>query len=419
MHILFVTPAFPPIPGGAELYASALASHLLNLGCKVTVITSTAKEESDLWLGRGKTVVEETPAANLHVIRRPIRAMPGRWRGLAAWRKGMVLLSALPGSQAGLLRHMARRVPGIERIDKAFARVNTAVDVVHGFNISWEYALLQGWHYARTQNLPFVITPFAHLGSKRVALKYVMDHQKQVMSDADALIAMASIEAQGLREWGVAARQTAVIGAGLSPLPSAIDGQEVLASFDLGQPYVLFIGRTSYDKGAIHAAQAVLALRERNVAVDLVLAGRITGEFESFYRKLPDDKKRYLRPLGVFDESRQKELHALLDEASMLILPSRMDSFGLVFLEAWYHGKPVIGANAGGIPGVIDDGKNGILVEFGDIDGLSHAINTLLADEYLNRSLGECGCEKVAAKYQWEHLTNQVLGIYKTVSISS
>ena len=415
MHILIVSPAFPPLSGGGERYAGALATQLVDLGCRVTVVTSTAEEEPDLWLGRGHVIVEEMPAPNLHIVRCPIRTMPGGWRGLVAWRSAMVMISALPGSQVSVLIRMAQKIPGIIGFDEAIAGLKTPVDVVHGFNISWEYALLQGWRYARSQHIPFVITPFAHLGSRRVALKYVMDHQKKVISDADALLAMTAIEVEDLQKWGVSIRKSAVIGAGLTTLPPAIDGQEVLASFDLTQPYILFIGRTSFDKGAIHAAQAVLALREQNLKVNLVLAGRVTQEFDRFYERLADEQKQYLRPLGVFDENRQQELHALIDETSMLILPSRMDSFGLVFLEAWAHGKPVIGARAGGIPGVVDDGENGILVNFGDVHSLTEAVRLLLSDQSLAQRMGENGRSKVKTQYNWEQITEHVLDVYKSV----
>lgn len=415
MHILFVTPVYPPVPGGTERIASALATRLAGKGCRVTVVTSSAKVESDLWLGCGHLIEEEKPTENLQVIRCPIQPMPGGWRGLAAWRNGMAILSLLPGSQAGILMHMAQRVPGIKGLDEAFDRLKTPVDVVHGFSISWEHASLAGWHYARSRDLPYVVTPFAHLGSWRVALKYVMDHQRHMMSEADALLAMTSIEVDCLRRWGVSPRQATVIGAGLDPLPLAIDSQEVMDSYDLTRPFILFIGRTSYDKGAIHAAQAILALREQCVEVDLVLAGRITEEFERYYERLPLEKRAYLKPLGVFDQNARAQLHALLEKTSMLILPSRMDSFGLVLLEAWAHGKPVIAANAGGIPGVVDDGKNGILVPFGDVTALAKAIHLLLEGKTLNRSMGENGREKVAKRYNWDHLTNRVLDVYESV----
>jgi glycosyltransferase involved in cell wall biosynthesis len=99
----------------------------------------------------------------------------------------------------------------------------------------------------------------------------------------------------------------------------------------------------------------------------------------------------------------------------MLVLPSRMDSFGMVLLEAWAHGKPVIAADAGGIPGVVEDGEDGILVPFGDVNGLAKAVRMLLEDEALNRRLGESGREKVATRYNWDHVTARVFEVYETV----
>ena len=92
-----------------------------------------------------------------------------------------------------------------------------------------------------------------------------------------------------------------------------------------------------------------------------------------------------------------------------------MDSFGLVFLEAWAHGKPVIGARAGGIPGVVDDGENGILVNFGDVHAMTEAVRLLLFDQLLRQQMGENGRLKVRSKYNWEQITGQVLGVYETV----
>ena len=92
-----------------------------------------------------------------------------------------------------------------------------------------------------------------------------------------------------------------------------------------------------------------------------------------------------------------------------------MDSFGLVFLEAWAHGKPVIGAWAGGIPGVVDDGENGILVNFGDVPAMTEAVRLLLSDQPLRQRMGENGRSKVSTKYKWEKITEQVLDVYESV----
>ena len=414
LHILFAIPAYPPFPGGGERYAAALATHLAARGHRITVVTSTAQQEPDMWLGRGIQESSDQPYLNPQIIRCPVLPMPGGRRGLLAWRKGMVLLSLLPGSRTGMLMRMARRIPAIAGMDETLSSLDTQIDLVHGFNISWEYAIIAGWQFASSRGLPYLITPFAHLGSdgnEKVALNSTMDHQRWLMADADALLTLTSIEAEGLRQRGAAPASVSVIGAGLDPFPPPADGQNVRARFDLDQPFALFIGRASYDKGAIHAAQAVLMLNKQGIAIDLVLVGAISEDFKHFFARLTVEERRSIRPVGIVDETTK---HALLDESALLMLPSRTDSFGIVILEAWAHGKPVIAARAGGISGVVDDGINGCLVRFGDVQALAETARLLLVDQSLSQRMGEDGREKVRIKYNWGHLTDQVLDTYQS-----
>jgi glycogen synthase len=111
----------------------------------------------------------------------------------------------------------------------------------------------------------------------------------------------------------------------------------------------------------------------------------------------------------------EAEKHTLLQASTLLLLPSRTDSFGIVILEAWAHGKPVIGSRAGGIPGVIDEGHNGLLVDFGDMAGLTQAIQHLLNDETLRRTLGQHGRAKLTTHYTWARVADQVLAVYQQV----
>jgi len=74
----------------------------------------------------------------------------------------------------------------------------------------------------------------------------------------------------------------------------------------------------------------------------------------------------------------------------------------MVFLEAWACRKPVIGARAGAVPDVIAEGQDGLLVEFGAVVELAHALQVLLKDRALAAGMGRRGHEKVARYYQWE-----------------
>src|SRR5205085_7475716 len=92
------------------------------------------------------------------------------------------------------------------------------------------------------------------------------------------------------------------------------------------------------------------------------------------------------RVSGVMDRTRflhgltQEELFACYCHCDLFALPSRGEGFGLVFLEAMAHAKPVIGGAHGGTPDVIDDGLTGMLVPHGDAERLSAALELILTD---------------------------------------
>ncbi|MCZ7673023.1 MAG: glycosyltransferase [Chloroflexi bacterium] len=114
-------------------------------------------------------------------------------------------------------------------------------DLVHGFNISWEYTMLAGWHFAQVRQLPFVATPFTHFGVKgadRVARNSTMAHQLQMLSSAASILTLTTIEREGLIEWGLDATKIAVIWGGIEPLPAV---ETAVSTLPPSQPPMSFI----------------------------------------------------------------------------------------------------------------------------------------------------------------------------------
>jgi glycosyltransferase involved in cell wall biosynthesis len=81
------------------------------------------------------------------------------------------------------------------------------------------------------------------------------------------------------------------------------------------------------------------------------------------------------------------EVARALDEATVLVLPSRSEGMGRVIVEALCRGRPVLASRVGGIRDLIRDGENGILVEPGDTAGLADAVVRVLADRALAERL--------------------------------
>ena len=103
----------------------------------------------------------------------------------------------------------------------------------------------------------------------------------------------------------------------------------------------------------------------------------------------------------------------LFAATTALAVPSRIDSFGIVYLEAWACGKPVIGARAGGVPDVIADGEDGLLVPYGDVPALAQAIARLSDDAALAAQMGARGRAKVERSYTWDKIFGIVESAYK------
>jgi glycosyltransferase involved in cell wall biosynthesis len=120
-----------------------------------------------------------------------------------------------------------------------------------------------------------------------------------------------------------------------------------------------------------------------------------------------------VRRLGVLDARQKKDFFAGID---VFALPSRSDSFGLVLLEAWANGVPNLGYRAGGIGWVIRDGRDGLLVPCGDVNGLAGALLRLVNDAGLRRRLGQAGLERTRSEFHWEDKLGLVRHVYQELT---
>jgi len=93
------------------------------------------------------------------------------------------------------------------------------------------------------------------------------------------------------------------------------------------------------------------------------------------------------------------ELFAATD---ILVNVSTQESFGIVFLEAWSCGKPVVAADSGATRNVVLDGYNGLVVNPGAHRELADALLLLLADRTLRNRLGRSGRRAIGSRYSWD-----------------
>jgi glycogen(starch) synthase len=164
------------------------------------------------------------------------------------------------------------------------------------------------------------------------------------------------------------------------------------------EPLILFLGQLGFRKGIdvfLDALPAVLAGRPATVAI----AGAPQGEspeaaFRARHAGAPwADRVRFL---GLVDDATKQ---ALLAAASVVAVPSRYESFGLVSVEAMMHGVAVVASRAGGIPEVVEDGVTGLLVPPGDSEALAAAIGRILDDASLRQAMGKAARARYLAHF--------------------
>ncbi|MGE5549324.1 MAG: glycosyltransferase family 4 protein [Bacteroidota bacterium] len=163
---------------------------------------------------------------------------------------------------------------------------------------------------------------------------------------------------------------------------------------------VVLTGRLSKEKGCLHALAALLPLL-REDALHLVILG--DGEERGRLERLAAKNGAGDRVLFL---GQQPDVRPFLALADAVVSPGPREAFGLATLEAMAMGRAVVAVDAGGVPEVIEDGRDGLLVPPGDGLALAAAVYRLAGDEELRRTLGE-GARKRAMEFSEERMVER------------
>lgn len=110
-----------------------------------------------------------------------------------------------------------------------------------------------------------------------------------------------------------------------------------------------------------------------------------------------------------------EEVFSYMKSSDIFSLPSWKEGFGIVYLEAMAHGKPVIAVRGEGIEDVVKHGETGLLVKPQDVDSLIEAMEYLLSHPEDARVMGERGSRLVLEQYTWEKNAEKTMDIYNEV----
>ena len=278
------------------------------------------------------------------------------------------------------------------------ANYHGPLDAVHAFAFPYAFPIVCALRLARRRRVPFLLTPFLHLGDptdphNRTRQQYTRPHLKWLLREADAVFVQTESERRAVIEIGTREDRAVLQGLGVDAA-ECTGGDRLRARCQWGvteaDVVVGHLANNSVEKGTVDLLTAAARSNTR-----VVLAGPEMPNFRAFWETFP--RKDLVTRLGPLSDDQKRDLFAGLDAFA---LPSRTDSFGLVLLEAWANGTPVLAYRAGGPADLIRHDIDGLLAKCGDVAELAKQLREL-TDGALRARLGDAGRVRVAAEFQW------------------
>ncbi len=366
MRILFTKRTFSPM-GGSESLTYQFATRLAARGHDVRVVCGQAFNERTRFVTEGVEVIQVKP------------------------RGGLLGMVADASTLVDLMR--------VEELEKhAEDR-----DLIH--NVGREY-LDSSLQASEEMDLPVVLTPLAHLGQF---------HGGDTPADferyrrASAITTMTDWERDWYASHGIDPYR--VVTTGMGPNASrSHDGAGFRRRHGIPSdaPIVLYIGRRERYKGFIHLLDSAELVWTRHPETRFVFIG-VPG----FYGAVIDEFARYPDDRIIeIERASSEEKSAALDACSLYAMPSLHETFGIGYLEAWLHEKPVIGGDIPPLREVIDHGRDGLVVRQ-RVEDIAGVVAALLDDAELRERMGRAGAAKLAERWDWDKVMDRVEGAYE------
>ncbi|MFI5413735.1 MAG: glycosyltransferase family 4 protein [Candidatus Lutacidiplasmatales archaeon] len=368
-------------PGGVETNVREVTRRLRDAGEEVEVYASDLYDESS-WERRSNyaPVVDGVPVHRFPVRK---RLVPGLTMPMMVG-----LMDALSESGADVIHahshrygHVLEAAAVADRLDIPLV-VSTHYHPADRREPTWKRGLL------RIQDTVFGMTAY------RVARTLV------VQTDREAEMVGEFAPRKKLR----------TIAPGIDLSSWTIPEADRPEGVDLPDQYFLFVGRLASNKGLPTLLDALAALEPRS-RIPLVLMGRDWGARPAL--------EAQARALGIADQlrflefvARPSSYRAVVRRARALVLPSEFEAFGLVLLEAMAAGTPIVATAVGGVPDVLDDGRAGRLVPYGDSVALARALRSVTEDAGETERLRSVASRRVQG-FDWSVTVDRHRALYR------
>ena len=191
----------------------------------------------------------------------------------------------------------------------------------------------------------------------------------------------------------------------ISTVHNFVDVSNITPNFDTGN-YLLYFGQLYQGKGIFTLIEAALPLK--HIPLYIVGDGEAMPEIQ---RIIEQNSCDHIHLLGF---KQGDELRELIQNSICSILPSELyENCPMSILESYAYGKPVIGADIGGIPEIVEDGVDGFLVPAGQPEALRERLQWMFEHKNEAAEMGHAGRRKVETEFNPEIHYQKIMKVYQ------
>ncbi|HYH04034.1 MAG TPA: glycogen synthase [Bacillota bacterium] len=287
------------------------------------------------------------------------------------------------------------------------------------------YTFFAGFLAKTLFKLPLVVTmhslePLRPWKEEQLGTGYALSSwiEKNGVDAADRIIAVSEeMKADIVRLYQVDPAKVAIIhnGIDLQQYQPTSD-RSYLDAKGIKEPYLLFVGRISRQKGILQLIEAISQLQDTGLKLVLCASAPDTPELEAEVRQGVAANPNILWLNEMVPKEKVIQLYS---HARMFICPSVYEPFGIINLEAMACGAPVVASRVGGIKEVVVDGETGILVEPNQPAELAEAIRKLNANPDLITKFQAAGRKRVEQHFGWDVIAGRTIELYRDIATQS
>jgi len=299
--------------------------------------------------------------------------------------------------------------------DLSVVRDPVDADIVHGH--TW-YASMAGFMAKVLYDVPFVATvhslePLRPWKEEQLGRSYHLTAwiERVALEAADRVIAVsAQSKAEIVANFNLPPERVVVIHNGIDletwkPSPAVATRQ----AYGIEGDYILFVGRTSHQKGMVHLLEAMKHV-DPGVRLVCCTSAPDTPEIE---KEIAARVQKTPRCLWINALLREEQYIELYSNCAVFACPSVYEPFGIINLEAMACERPVVASAVGGIPEVVVPGTTGLLVPPADPRALAESLNLVLRNRSMARQMGRAGRRRALQHFSWTSIAGHTQRMYQ------